>query len=193
MAIDDIEYNELSSLSGSRLGNKNFINDDDGFLYLSKREKKKRTQQARFTIETFWAIDPQFIDDCEYLTMRLAQLQNAIESELGKNPSKRIRERIMPPYRDMEAKYKNEIVRLNCSEKKRKEEKEEEKKSTIDTISKITSTTSDLPKAPITEDGDDADDSKDGKSNVTKYVIYGVGGLFLVLSLVLLLKPTNTQ
>jgi hypothetical protein len=173
MAIDSIEYNELGALSQSRLGTSCFVDDSrySNFSIVSAKEKRRRTEQALASVNADWELNPKLANDCAYLQDRLYALQSKIESERKKNPSKTISERWINPLLDWEVKYKEAIQKNRCVEQVAKSEAEAQKKETLDILTK---TTSDAP----TETND----------NKTKYIIYGVGGLVVVIGLVMLLR-----
>ena len=176
MAIDSIENNDLGALAPSRLGNRNFV-DDNKFSYLSRAEKNRRTERSKADVDATWSIDPVYENNCEYLTTRYRELDNTIETEMGKNPSKVTKERLLNPMLDWKTRYKNQIVKNKCAEILEKQETEASKKETLDILTKATGT-------PPPIEGDKS-------SNTTKYIIYGVGGVILLVSVMLLLRKSN--
>lgn len=172
MAIDSIEYNELGALSQSRIGSKCFVTDNSysNFSIVSKREKERRRQLSEANVSSEWSIDSSLENNCEYLQDRLTQLQNAIEGELQKNPSKVTNERLINPMRSWEVKYKNLIQRNKCVQNQEALQSEEQKKQALAILQGTSETT------------------PTQTSKTTKYIIYGVGGLIVVIGLVLLLK-----
>jgi hypothetical protein len=182
MAIDLIEESELSALAPSRLGNKNFVDDSDfsNFSIVSKREKRRRAQESIGGVNAEYSIDPKYQNDCEYLLTRLEMLQNAIDSEMSKNPSKVTMERLINPMKDWETKYKNAIALNKCIDTIKKAQTEAEKKETIDILTKTTE--------PPTSFGNTEEDKS---SKTTTYIIYGVGGLIGLVALFVLFKRSN--
>jgi hypothetical protein len=173
MAIDMIENNELAALSSSRLGSKSFI-DDNQYLNLSFRSKKyfaaQRAENARVIEEVRlrYLIDAIPPNDCQKLQEKLQIVENDIENEIKKGG----KSNYVNPMRDIQSKLKNLIVKARCSVS------EEEQRSASDLLNiqqVLTKASSDAPTVDV------------GKSN-TKYIIYGAGGLILVVALVLLLK-----
>jgi hypothetical protein len=185
MAIEMIEQSEMSALSPSRLGNKCFVNDndDDNFSNFSLRGKKyhdrKRSQQQASTLKTTWTIDPTKENDCDYLQGRLGELQNQIEVELSSNPSKARVENVIGALKQAEATYKNKIAKLKCVETQSAKELEKTKQDTLAEINKASASTPDLNQ-PI------ADTS--GGSKTTKYLMYGIGGVVVVVTLIIVIK-----
>lgn len=179
MGVDMLEHNELGALSESRLGSKSFVTDNDldfsNFSITSKKEKTKRKEASVGSIQTYWAIDPKYADDCDYMQLRLTQLGNTIQNELSKNPSKTQKDRVIYPLQDMESMYKNEVERLGCVASQQKKEAETTKKETIDIINKATTPPSATP-------------TPEGQDNTTKYIIYGVGGAIVLIGLIILLR-----
>jgi hypothetical protein len=185
MAIDMIEQSEMSALSTSRLGNKCFVNDtrDESYSNFSFRGhkyfEKKRSQQDASTVNTDWAIDPTKENDCTYLQDRLGELQNQIEVELSSNPSKARVQNVIGALKRAEANFKNKIASLKCVETKASAELEKTKQDTLAEINKASATTPDLNQ-PI------ADAS--GGSKTTKYLMYGIGGVVVVVTLIIVIK-----
>jgi hypothetical protein len=177
MAIDSIENNELGALSQSRLGSKCFV-DDDRYVYLSKAEKNRRTARSKAEVDATWRIDPVYENNCEYLTTRLRELQDSIENEMSKNPSKTTKERLVFPMKDYETRYKQLITRNKCVEIIEKQEAEASKKETLDILTQATATPPSL-----------LEQNKSDKT--TKYIIYGVGGVIVLISLVLLMRKSK--
>jgi ABC-type sugar transport system ATPase subunit len=170
----DLEYQEDNNFRG-------FVEDDEQFSNLSivsKKEKNIRTEGARERVDVTWRIDPAFQNNCTYLNMRLKQLQASIKSELDKNPSQTTVERFINPMRDYEAQYKRLLERNNCSDLQSKREQLEAEKRTEEAIRRAAS---DIPDFALT-------DVEDKGSNINKYLIFGVGGLILVVTAAILLK-----
>lgn len=172
MAIDSIEYNELSALSSSRVGN-GFVDDSmySNFSIVSKKEKRRRTAEALASVNAEWELNPKLANDCSYLQDRLYALQSKIDSERKKNPSKTMTERWINPLLDWEVKYKEAIQKNKCVERIAKSEAEAQKQETLDILSKTTQ-----------------DTTPEGTDNKTKYAIYGVGGLIVVLGIIMLIR-----
>ena len=202
MAIELIEDNELGALAQSRLGNKCFIDDDDKYANfsfkknpfdwiaggvnkvfgtnlsaISQSEKQKRTEEAKQQVDSVWKIDLKKLDDCEYLTTTLSQLQASIQSELAKNPSKTTQERTINPMLDWERSYKSNIVRNKCVEKKLAKEQADEEKKNAEILKQ---TAEDTAKFNIPE--------IKGVSNTSKYIMLGVGGLTLAIVIIAILR-----
>jgi hypothetical protein len=176
MAIDSIENNDLGALAPSRLGNRNFV-DDDQFSYLSKNEKRRRAERSKAEVYATWGLDPTKENNCDYLISRYKELDNVIENEMSKNPSKVIKERVLNHMYDLRTTYKNQISKNKCAEILEKQETEASKKETLDILTKATGT-------PPPIEGEKT-------SNTTKYIIYGVGGVILLVSVMLLLRKSN--
>jgi len=175
MAIDSIENNELGALASSRIGSKCFVNDSSysNFSIVSKREKQRRKERSEANVKAEWSIDPSLENNCEYLQDRLEQLQNAIEGEMQKNPSKVTQDRLINPMRSWEVKYKNLIQKNKCVQNAEAQQTAQNKKEALDILSGASQT------APT------------DTSKTTKYIIYGVGGLIVVVGLILLLKKKD--
>jgi len=207
-----LESNELGALTESRLGNKCFVNENnysnfsigkgkkairwnptaiDFLVYpigitnalgitnittLTNKQKQDRADFEAKKVEDTWKLDPAKISDCSYLTTRLEQLQNTIISESEVYASDKVaQKRILQPLKKMEVQYKNAISQSKCEEIKTKAEAEASKKETLDLLNTATAT-------PPTS----ASDEK--SANTTKYIMYGVGGLILVLGVLVALK-----
>ena len=186
MGVEMIEQSDMSALSQSRLGDKCFVNDndDDNFSNFSLRGKKyhdrKRTQAEGGTIKSTWAIDPTKENDCAYLQERLLELQNAIEVQLSSNPSAARITNVVKPMKQIEADYKNKISKLKCVEKQASSDLQKQKEDTLAEINKASASTPDLAKAgaEITQGG----------SKTTKYLMYGIGGIVVVVTLIVVIK-----
>ena len=176
MGIDMLENSELGALSQSRLGNKCFVDEGfSNFSIVSKKEKRRRAETASANVSADWSIDPKYANDCEYLQLRLTQLQDAIEGELNKNPSKVVVQRTIAPMRDWEVKYKNAITLNKCTETQQAIASEKEKQQTLGILSSVGNN---MPTNAQTQ-----------KTSATnKYLIYGVGGVVLLIGLAILFK-----
>lgn len=179
MASELIENSELAALAPSRIGYKNFI-DDDRYTNISGKERRRREAESKAHVDSVWGIDTKYQFDCDYLSARLQQLQENIEGEMAKNPSKVTIERIINVMRDWEIRYKNALTTQKCVEKRKTAETEASKKETLDILAKATDT-----KLPMQTE-------EEAKSNkTTKYIIYGVGGVITLVALFLLLKKKD--
>lgn len=177
MAIDMIEHNELGALAHSRLGQKCFIDDDRyaNLSIVSKKEKARRKAESIAQVEASWGIDSSKANDCDYLQTRLKSLQDAIQNELSKNPSSVVMDRVINPMKDVETRYKNAITKNKCSEKQALAENELARKQTIEAINEASSSASDLG---VATQG----------SKTTKYLMYGIGGVVVLVTLVIVIK-----
>jgi len=216
MGYDMLEGSEMGALSESRLGNKCFIDDNDysnfsigkgkkalrwnptwadavwfpltvtnaigvtNITALTDKQKRERAEFEKEKIRGTWKIDPAKVNDCDFLTTRLTQLQNTIVSESEVYAKDKVaQERILTPLKQMEVEYKNAITQAKCEEKKTKAEEEASKKETLDLLASATATP---PPSSASED-------KSSKTN--KYILYGVGGLILILGVLVVLKKNN--
>ena len=180
MGIDLIENSEMSALSPSRLGNKCFV-DDDSYANLTFRGHKYKDKQRAKEVASSgtWNIDPAKEKDCNYLQDRLTQLQNILEGRLGsagKGYKTASEVRVLRGY---ETDYKNRVASLKCVETKEQAEKTAEEKKNIDLINQTANAQigSILP-----------DEALAKKSNTTKYILYGVGGIVLLITTLAILK-----
>ena len=186
MGVELIEQSEMSALSQSRLGDKCFVNDsdDDNFSNFSLRGKKyhdkKRTQAEGSTIKSTWAIDPLKESDCAYLQERLLELQNAVEVQLSSSPSAARIANVVKPMKQIEADYKNKLAKLKCVEKQASVELQKQKEDTLAEINKASASTPDLATAG-------AEIGKGG-SKTTKYLMYGIGGVVVLVTLIIVIK-----
>lgn len=185
MGVEMIEQSEMSALSPSRLGDKCFVTDnDDNFSNFSLRGKKyhdkKRAQAEAKTVPSTWAIDPTKENDCEYLQERLKELQNAIEVQLSSSPSQARVQNVVGAQKNAEANYKNKISKLKCVEKQATMELQKQKEDTLAEINKASASTPDLASAgtQITQGG----------SKTTKYLMYGIGGVVVLVTLIVVIK-----
>ena len=176
MAIDDIEYNEL--VSSSRIGKQNnFVDDDDRYAYANKA-KRNRARRIKET-EDKYAIPPDKKSDCEYLQTRLIEANNELDA-FRKTYKGRVEQAHIDALEFVIAMYKTNIAKAKCVETAVEQEKEKEKQQTMSVLDKIASTP-----PPSTPEGEEKD------KNITKYVIYGAGGLVLIFAVILLIKRRN--
>jgi len=206
MGINMLEGSEMGALTESRLGNKCFVDDNNysnasgkkkkgfnwtniivpfaftnalgitNFSTLSNKDKQARADFEANKVQDTWKLDPTKISDCSYLASRFEQLQNTIISESEINASDKVaQKRILEPLKKMEIQYKNAMSQAKCEETRKKAEEEATKKETLDLLTSATAT-------PPTSASDDK------SSKTTKYIMYGVGGLILVLGVLVVLK-----
>jgi hypothetical protein len=182
MAIDMIEDSDLSAHSNTRLsGGKCFVNDDADYSNFSIVNKKKRTAQALTSITNQYDFAAMYKGGCKAMEDALARVQAEIEADLGKNYSKDLYARFVAPKKDIEAKIKTMIAESDCLVKKQEAERAYEQKQTIDVLASVANT----PPPIIPED------TGATSSNVNKYIVYGVGGLILLIAVSMLLKKSN--
>jgi hypothetical protein len=208
MGYDMLEGSEMGALTESRLGNKCFVDDENysnfcigkgrkkvcfsdvvpilaigkglGMTVLTDKQKRERADFERKKIEETWKLDQTKISDCGYLTTRLEQLQNTIISESEVYASDKVaQKRILQPLKQMEVLYKNATSQAKCEEAKTKAEAEASKKETLDLLTSATAT------PPPSSEKDDK------SSKTTKYIMYGVGGLILLLGVIIVIKKSN--
>jgi seryl-tRNA synthetase len=178
MGIDMLEDGDYAALSQSRCGN-SFIDDYQYENFDSRKERNRKTETERDVVDRIWRIDEAFKDNCSYLNMRLTNLSNEINSLRQQNRGQDFANRTLNPMIEWEAKYKSEINRLKCEDNELEEKKKEEEKKIVKTFRDVTNTPPPMLPPEI-------EDEK--SSNTNKYIIYGVGGLFLVIILVAIIK-----
>ena len=179
-----LENNDLAAISASRLNNKNFIDDpEDRYSNFSITKKKKATAKALTSINTEFAIDEKYKNDCNYLNTLLKKVQNSKAGALQKSPSKAMFDRWVQPLVTIETKIKDLLVVNNCAILQQAEQREIEEKNTLDVLQTVANTP---PSIIATETQADK-----ATSNLNKYIIYGVGALILIISGILLLKPSK--
>ena len=176
MGIDLLENSELSALAPSRLGNKSFIDDND-YSNFSITNKKQANREAKAEVDATWAINPKLKDNCDYLQNQLDKLLIKIDVDNKSGMSKDLRERWIQPHEDWAGKYRQAIVDNECQKNKEQAEKSAEQKNTLDTLTTITNSSSSL--LPAGEQKAD---------NTNKYIIYGVGGVILLIAVAILIK-----
>jgi hypothetical protein len=212
MGYDMLENSEMGALTSSRLGNKCFVDDDNysnfcigkgkkkrcwkptwadvikpiavtnalgitNITVLTERQKRERAEFERKKVEDAWKLDVTKSGDCDYLRTRLEQLQNTIASESEVYIKDKVaQQRIITPLKQMEVQYKNAISQAKCDEKRLKAEAEASKKETLDLLTSATAT------PPSSSPADEK------SSKTTKYIMYGVGGLILILGVLVVLK-----
>jgi hypothetical protein len=183
MGIDLIEQSEMTALSPNRFSSgKNFIDENSYSNANGKFRSKAWNRYIRETqakINERFRVDPKLKDNCEYLKLRLSEVQNELESVLSQNPNNQNKEAKVKPLRENETNYKNLLLRNQCAEIREQKEKEETKKETLETLSAVAST----PPPMLPQD--------EKSSNTTKYIIYGVGGIIVLVGIVLLFKKSN--
>ena len=168
MAIDSIENNELAALSQSRIGSKCFVDDSQytnlfGNVKLKKARNEAEIKSEYLEFQLKYLNNPN--DDCNTLEKKLAAVQLEIEVGLKNNrPTSTI------------SKLKTRISDLDCFKKQIAQERKDEETKTLDILDKATNTPLSL------EEGEDK------AKNTNRYIIYGVGGVILLLSVFLLIK-----
>jgi len=183
MGLEMIEQSEMSALSPSRLGDKCFINDnnDNNFSNFTLRSHKyfdkKRSQNDASNVPNQWVIDATKENDCDYLQDRLIAIQNAIEVELSSAPSKARIQNVVGALKNAEANYKNKISTLKCVQKQQASDLQKQKEDTLAEINKASASSPDLTQAPIS-----------GGNKTTKYLMYGIGGVVVLVTLVIVIK-----
>jgi hypothetical protein len=176
MGIDLLENSELAALAPSRLGGRSFV-DDNNYSNFSITNKGKAEKQAKEQFDALWQINPKLQNDCDYLKKQLDQLLIEIDGENKKNYNADLRRRFINPREDWVAKYRQAIVKNECESKKEQSEKAYEQKNTLDTLTSITNAP-----PPLIPDGEKKAD------NTNKYIIYGVGGVILLIAIAILIK-----
>ena len=179
MGIDLLENSELSALAPSRIGNKCFVDDNNyqNFLGIGDKKKEERYErEARESLNARWSINPKYKNDCDYLQKQLEKILAEIDAENKKNYPARLRRRFIVPREDLVVQYKQAIIESECVVKKEQTEKAAEQKNTLDTLATITNAPPQLP-----QDEQKAD-------NKNKYIIYGVGGVILLIAIAVLIK-----
>jgi hypothetical protein len=154
----------------------NFVDEYSNFTIVSGKEKDIKVEGDRARVDAQWRIDPNFENSCTYLNMRLQQLSDAIKTELDKNPGKATIERTINPMKEWEGKYKALLTRNNCVDVKLAQDRESEQRRAMEQIYKASQVTPDLVEAPTQG------------SNMNKYILFGVGGLLLIVVGVAILK-----
>lgn len=179
MGIDLLENSELAALAPSRIGNKCFVNDSSysNFSITTSKQRERYEDDARKQLETRWSINPKYKNDCDYLQKQLAQLEAEIDGENKKNYNANLRNRFIVPRENLAVKYRQAITESECVVKKEQTEKAAEQKNTLDTLTTITN----APPSLIPEGEQKAD-------NKNKYIIYGVGGVILLIAIAVLIK-----
>jgi len=185
MAIDSIENNELAALSQSRIGSKCFVDDNQytnllgvgigyGLLKRTSNEKKRLAEAQRKTeeleLKLKYLSNPN--DDCNTLEKKLTAAQIEIEVGLKNNSSTNK----LNYLRFVEGTLKTRISDLDCFKKQIAQERKDEETKTLNILDKATNT-------PLS-----TNEGEDKEKNRNKYIIYGVGGVILLLSVFLLIK-----
>ena len=180
MGISMLENSEMGAFAPSRMGNKSFVNDSDvDFSNFSIVNKKKEAQKAKDALEKEFAINPKYENDCAYLQQRLTEINNRIESDMSKNPSKVIFDRWTAPLNPIAERYKNAIAKNKCVEIAEAAKQAAQQKETLDVLASVAATP-----PPIIPQDEEAQKA----SAMNKYIIYGVGGVILLIGIVILIK-----
>jgi len=185
MAIDSIENNDLAALAPSRLGNKNFINDDDRYSNLFGSKKKKDAQSAADTaagladMKNRYPVESIQFGDCVTVNVWIDKISAEIENDLSKNLLPSTIEQYVNPKRDVLAILKGKLSEFDCQGKKEAAETATQQKNTMDVLASVANTPP--PLIPV-----DAAAQSAAKTN--KYITYGVAGAILVIGVVILLK-----
>lgn len=180
MGISLLENSEMGAFAPSRMGNKSFVNDSDvDFSNFSIVNKKKEAQKALDNLNSIFAMNPKMENDCEYLQQRLIEINNRIESETAKNPTKVTFDRWIAPLNTIAANYKNAIAKNKCVEIAEATKQAAQQKETLDVLASVAAT----PPPIIPQD-----EASQKASAMNKYIIYGVGGVILLIGIVILIK-----
>lgn len=175
-----LEDSEMGALAPSRMGSKSFVDDSDlDFSNFSIVNKKKEAQKASAALNAEFAINPKYANDCDYLQQRLIEINNRIESETAKNPSKTIFDRWVAPLNPIAANYKNAIAKNKCVEVAEAAKQAAQQKETLDVLASVAAT----PPPIIPQD-----EASQKATAMNKYIIYGVGGVILLIGIVILIK-----
>lgn len=177
MAIDMIENNELAALDTSRLGNKSFVNDrDSDYAYLSLRgrqyfeSERQKDAKVREEMRLKYLVDAINPKDCDALVRQLQIVQIDLENLVKQNAAPRF----VNPLRDIEAQLKGLITKADCVRQAEKLGKQQEQ-AQIESV--LRQATESGPNVGVI-----------AGSNTTKYLIYGAGGLLLLVAIAFLVK-----
>ena len=177
-----LENSDLGALSNSRLGgNKCFI-DDSNYSNFSIVNKKKRNAKAVQSITQQYDLAAIYNGGCDEVENALVRVNAEIDADRAKNYSASLQSRYIAPKEDIKAKLLTIRSELKCVVKKEASEKAAEQKETVDILTSASTATPSL----IPEDKED-----DTASKTNKYIIYGVGGVILLVSIILLIKPSR--
>jgi hypothetical protein len=180
MGISMLENSEMGAFAPSRMGNKSFVNDSDvDFSNFSIVNKKKEAQKAKDSLNKEYAINPKYANDCNYLQQRLIEINNRIESNMSNNPSKVLFDRFTAPLNEIAQNYKNAIAKNRCVEIAEADKQAAQQKETLDVLASVAAT----PPPIIPQD-----EASQKASAMNKYIIYGVGGVILLIGIVILIK-----
>ena len=109
----------------------------------------------------------------------MLELQNAIEVQLSSNPTSARMQNVVKPMKEFEAQYKNKIAKLKCVETQASSDLQKQKEDTLAEINKASASTPDLASASA---------DQQGGSKTTKYLMYGIGGVVVVVTLIIVIK-----
>ncbi|MCE5295090.1 MAG: hypothetical protein LLF94_10835 [Chlamydiales bacterium] len=172
-----IENNELAALDTSRLGNKIFVTDRDSeYAYLSLRGKsyfeseRQKDAKVRDEMRLKYLVDAINPNDCNALIKQLQVVQIDLENLVKQKAAPRF----VNPVRDIEAQLKSLIAKADCVRQAENLSKQQEQ-AQIQSV---------LQQATLS--GPDA--GVIAGSNTTKYLIYGAGGLLLLVAIAFLVK-----
>jgi hypothetical protein len=129
---------------------------------------------------------------CKEIDIEIDRIQNQMDNIRRKIRSKMDSKIWNPSLNKLEDRLKdakNRRTEAKCIELKQKQEKEEEQKQNIQILEETTkkATTTD----PLTEVQQKITEAKEKKIDYTKYIAFGIGGIFLIGAVVLLLKPKS--
>ena len=188
MGISMLEDNDLGALSNSRLGgNKCFI-DDSNYSNFSIVNKKKRNAKAVQSITQQYDLAAIYKGGCDEVENALVRVNAEIDADRAKNYSASLQSRYIAPKEDIKAKLLTIRSELKCVVKKETAEKESEQKETLNILTSAATVTPPFIPEDVT---DKKDEEEDKASNTNKYIIYGVGGAILLISIILLIKPSR--
>lgn len=192
MGLEMLEGSEMGALTESRLGNKLFIDDGEYANFLipllggvailkGKKTAQKNDAKVAAQIVSQYAVPKEKESDCVWLNAKLVEAQNRYQAVLQKGLKRRLETRETRPLIDVIATLKTFIENAKCGETQAAKDAEALTQRTIQEVNKAATTP--LP-ADVTGDAGTT-------SNTTKYIMYGVGGLAVIVLFIAIFKKRS--
>lgn len=184
MGVDLIEDSEMSAFAHSRLGNRNFVDDNSySNLFGSGRKAEENKKARERQIYDKYTIDPKKEKDCTYLNDLLIKAEGELDV-LRKTYKGRVQQQYIDALVPVVSNLKTKIKIADCAAKKQTEEAKKREEEALQQVSqeakKIQEETTQLLSTTQPTAG--------GMSKTMKYALIGVGGLVVVVGLIAVLR-----
>lgn len=181
MGLEMLEGSEMGALTESRLGNKLFIDDGEYANLFGSKKAKRNDARVAAQIASQFAVPKEKETDCVWLNAKLVEAQNKYQAVLQKGMKRRLETRETRPLTDVIATLKTFIENAKCGETQAAKDAEATTQRALEEVNKAATTP--LPT--------DATGDSGTTSNTTKYIMYGVGGLAVIVLFIAIFKKRS--